>query len=104
MRTKIRSGDRSVDATGSVWVRVIAHWRIQYARSSALQPGSAVRPIYILTDEGEQRRAILSVVGRISREQSFFVRRCASCQGRRFSWSWTQATTHGIFSQEGTSK
>ena len=23
---------------------------------------------------------------------------------RRFSWSWTQATTHGNFSQEGTSK
>ena len=37
-------------------------------------PGAAVRPIYIHTDEGEQRRAILSVVGRISREQSFFVR------------------------------
>jgi hypothetical protein len=36
MRTPLRSSERSVISPGSSWVRVTAHWRVQYARSSAL--------------------------------------------------------------------
>jgi hypothetical protein len=63
----------------------------------AVQPGAAIGPIHILAYNGEQSLAVLSVVGRVSRQQPFFICQCASAEGSRFSWSLMQTTTHGIF-------
>jgi hypothetical protein len=52
--------------------------------SFAMQSGTTIRPTNILAHEREQRIAITSVVGRVSRQQQFSVPQCASVEDAGF--------------------
>ena len=95
VRRKVRDLDRLI--VGARHLPLACPVRAQLG--FAAEPGAAVRPIHVLAHQSKQGIAVLSVVGRVSRQQPLFGSSVGPCRGRRISLSWTQATTLGIFSQ-----